>query len=166
MISPPALLAGRSPRFWALAVFGCAALALGVAYVSELGFGLHPCEMCYWQRIPFAALLVIAPLAFFWRGGARALLWLALAVLLASAGLGAFHAGVEWKWWEGPSACSGGMRAGMTAEEVLRFIQQAATVRCTDAAVRVLGLSMAGWNALYSLGCALLLAIGLKRMRS
>lgn len=162
----PGILHNRSLRFWALGVLGVAVLALGLAYLSQYGFGLRPCEMCYWQRIPFAVLLVLAPLACFCPKLAPALLKLSVLVLLVSAGLGAFHAGVEWQWWEGPSACSGGFRADMTPAEILAQIQQAAVVNCKEAAIRVLGLSMAGWNALYSLGCALLLAIGLKTARS
>lgn len=163
MPNPLALLRTCTPRCLALGVFGVAVLALGLAYVSEYVFGLHPCEMCYWQRVPFGVLIVLGLAAYFVPKIARPLLWLAALVLLVSAALGAFHAGVEWKWWEGPSACSGGVRAGMTAEEILRHIRQAAVVSCTDAAVRVLGLSMAGWNALYSLGAALALLFALKQ---
>lgn len=157
-------LAGRNLRCWALAAFGASVAALSLAYVSEYGFGLRPCEMCYWQRIPYAAAVVLALAAWFLRAPRvrAALLWGCVLLFAGGAALAAFHAGVEWRWWEGPSACGAALDGGMTAEQILARIRGAAVVSCTDAAVRVLGLSMAGWNALYSAGCAALLAVGLK----
>ena len=150
-----------TPRQWALVAFAMAVLALAIAYIAEYGFGLYPCEMCYWQRIPFAAVVVLSLLAWFIPKLTRPLLWLCVLAFAASAGLAGFHAGVEWGWWQGPGACSVGFSSGMTPEEVLRQIQQAASVSCTDAAIRVFGLSMAGWNALYSLGCVIVLLLGI-----
>lgn len=150
-----------APRQWALVAFAMAVLALAAAYVAEYGFGLRPCEMCYWQRIPFAVVMVLSLLAWKVQKITRPLLWLCALAFAASAGLAVFHAGVEWKWWQGPGACSAGFTADMTPEEILRHIQQAASVSCTDAAIRVLGLSMAGWNALYSLGCMAVLLLGI-----
>lgn len=155
-------LAHLTKRNLALAVFGLSAAALGLAYVAEYGFGFHPCEMCYWQRIPFAVLMVLSLAAFFLPRFAGALLWLCVAVFAASAALGAFHAGVEWRWWQGPGECSANIGPGMSMEDILRQIHGAPAVSCTEPALRILGLSMAGWNALYSAGCALALGLALK----
>lgn len=149
-----------SPRHLGLAAFGMAALALVIAYVAEYGFGLRPCEMCYWQRIPFAVALVLGLVAWLLPAISRPLVWLCVLTFAASTGLAVFHAGVEWEWWQGPGGCAVNFTPDMTPEEVLRHIRQAASVSCTDAAVRVLGLSMAGWNALYSLGCTVVLLLG------
>jgi disulfide bond formation protein DsbB len=154
-----------SPRHLALFPLLVGVGALALAYIAEFGFGLRPCEMCYWQRIPYAALVVLGGLAMALPAIARPLLWLTLLALIAAVGLGAFHAGVEWKWWQGPGGCSAGITAGMTPAEILAHIQQAAVVSCTDAAVRVLGLSMAGWGAVYALLAAMVLWLGIKRVR-
>jgi disulfide bond formation protein DsbB len=147
-----------SQRQWALVAFGMSVLALALAYVAEFGFGLHPCEMCYWQRIPFAVVIILSLIAWFVPAVTRIMLWLCALAYAVGTGLAVFHAGVEWKWWEGPTACSAGFTPDMTPAELLAHIQQAARVSCADAAIRVLGLSMAGWNALYSLGCTSVLA--------
>src|SRR5690348_9825281 len=91
---------GPSARFARALALLLPALLLGGAYVAQYGFGLYPCEMCWWQRYPHFAALVLATLAFV---VPPARLWTALAALavLASAAIGAFHAGVEYKWWQG-----------------------------------------------------------------
>lgn len=154
-------LAWFTQRHLALAAFGAAAAALGLAYVAEYGFGFLPCEMCYWQRIPFAVLMALSMAAFYLPRFAWPLLWLCVAVLAVSAGLGVFHAGVEWRWWTGPGECAANIGPGMSMEAILSQIHGAPAVSCTDPALRILGLSMAGWNALYSAGCAVALGLAL-----
>lgn len=158
------MASAAQPIRWVLAAFGLSVLALGAAYGSELFFGLRPCEMCYWQRVPYGAVIAFTLLALFLRKPAiqRVVLVLCAVAFAIGAGLAVFHAGVEWRWWEGPSACSGGIDGTMTAAELLAQIQDAAIVSCSDAAVRVLGLSMAGWNALYSLACLAITLYGLR----
>ena len=117
------------------------ALLLAGAYVSQYGFGLYPCEMCWWQRWPhFAAV----GLAFVSTLAAPKRLWIALAAvaILISGLIGAFHAGVEYGWWEGITGCTGG---DFTSFDV---------IRCDIAPWHFLGISLAGWNALISIGSA------------
>lgn len=142
---------------------GVSAAALSGAYISQYGFGLHPCDMCYWQRIPYFALIVLGLIGWAMQGkpAARVLFWLCVFVFWAGALLAGFHAGVEWKLWEGPSACSGGITATMTAEEIRAQLFAAKAVSCTEPAFRFLGLSMAGWNMLYSWVCGDILLISL-----
>lgn len=139
----------------ALALLGAGG-ALAAALVAQYGFGLAPCEMCHWQRWPYFAALPLALAALRWpsRGliGALALLF------AADAGLAVFHAGVEWKWWTGFTACSGGGTQATSLEELKAQILQAPTVRCDEPALVVLGLSMAGWNALLATALAAAMA--------
>ena len=119
------------------------ALLLAGAYVSQYGFGLYPCEMCWWQRYPhFAAV----GLAFLSTLAPPKRLWIALAALaiFASGAIGAFHAGVEYGWWEGITGCS-----GAADPFALEF------ARCDVPAWTLFGISLAGWNALLSIGSAL-----------
>lgn len=150
-------------RGWALFAFAVSVAALVLAYVSEYGFGLHPCAMCYWQRVPYAVVIVLALLAWFIPVARvrRALLWLSALAFAVGMGLAAFHAGVEWQWWEGPAACGGAIDATQSVEQILAQLKAAAVVSCGEAAIRVLGLSMAGWNALYSAAAMVVLAGGL-----
>ncbi|MGN3974606.1 disulfide bond formation protein B [Tsuneonella sp. SYSU-LHT278] len=127
------------------------ALLLGGAYLSEYGFGLYPCEMCWWQRYPhFAAI----GFAVFSTVAAPKRLWIALAgfAILASGGIGAYHAGVEYGWWEGMTACSSPAAAG---GDPLESIMNAPLVRCDQVPWSLFGISLAGWNALISTGTAL-----------
>jgi disulfide bond formation protein DsbB len=81
-------------------------------------------------------------------------------IFLASAGLGVYHAGVEWGFWEGPAACGGANAAPTDAGSLMAQMQATRIVPCDDAAFRVLGLSLAGWNAIVSLGLAAVAAWG------
>ncbi len=117
------------------------ALLLAGAYISEYGFGLHPCEMCWWQRYPHFAAVALALVSTV-APPRRA--WVALAGLaIAVSGLiGAYHAGVEYGWWESPLGCTGGDPFS------LEF------VRCDEAAWTFASISLAGFNALLSIGSA------------
>ena len=132
---------------------------LGGAYVSQYGFGLYPCEMCWWQRYPHFAALPLALL-----GLARPnLRWATLLAALAigiSGLIGGFHAGVEYGWWEGLTACA--TTAIGAGGDPLDSIMNAPVIRCDVAPWDLFGISLAGWNFLISVPLALL---GLVRLR-
>lgn len=130
-------------------------ILLGGAYISQYGFGLYPCEMCWWQRYPHFAALAFAVVAFLVRPGTA---WISLAALalLVSGLIGAFHAGVEYGWWEGITACTA--IPGAEGGDPLEAILNASLVRCDVAPWSLFGISLAGWNFLFSTATAL--AIG------
>ena len=127
-------------------------LLLGALGFQFLG-GLAPCEMCFWQRYAHLAVLAVAGLALI--TGNRAAGWLAVLAMAIAAGLGLFHAGVEQKWWQGVTACTAPVSAGMSTAEMLDTLMKAPLVRCDEIPWSLLGVSMAGWNALVSAAAAL-----------
>jgi disulfide bond formation protein DsbB len=146
------------------------AATIGTALFSQHVLGYVPCKLCYIQRwpyyvaIPLALALVLAPVPDAVRRGGLAVLAL---IFLVSAALGAYHAGVEWGFFLGPSDCGGAPPP--TASGMGDFLKQLETTRvvsCTEAAFRVLGLSMAGWNAVVSLGLAAFAAMAALHGRS
>jgi disulfide bond formation protein DsbB len=127
-------------------------LLLGALAFQYLG-GMKPCEMCFWQRYAHLAVLGVAGLALL--TGNRALGWLAVLAMMVAAGLGLFHAGVEQDWWEGVTACTAPVSAGMSADAMLDSLMNAPLVRCDEIPWSLAGVSMAGWNAIVSAGAAL-----------
>ena len=142
---------------------------LGGALGSQYLGGLHPCEMCYWQRWPHAAAIILAALAFIGpaeSSRSRALTLLAALAIAISGSIGVYHAGVEAKVFEGLTTCTATIRTGSTAD-MLRQITHAPLVRCDEVQFRFLGISMAGWNAILSLGgAALILVLSLRAKRA
>lgn len=134
-----------------LAAAGSAALLLGAFGFQFIG-ELAPCKMCIWQRYPHAAAIAIGAAALALPG--RILPLLGALAAVATAGIGAFHAGVERGWWEGPTTCTSGDIRGLTSEQLMEQIMSAPLVRCDDIPWEMLGLSMAGWNAVISFGLA------------
>ena len=149
----------------ALALATPAGLLAG-AYIGQWGFGLPPCEMCWWQRYPHFAALALALLAFI---APPRRVWLAFAALAiaASGVIGAFHAGVEYGWWQGVTACTASPAMG--GGDPLAAVLNAPLVRCDVAPWSLAGISLAGWNFLFSIASALaifiLLAKGRKAVR-
>ena len=142
---------------------------LGGALGSQYLGGLHPCEMCYWQRWPHAAAILFAALAFTGPAetsrASKLTLLAALAIALSGI-IGVYHAGVEAKVFEGITTCTA-MGKGLTTAELLKQISQAPLVRCDEVQWRFLGLSLAAWNAILSLGGAgLILFLTLKGRRA
>jgi disulfide bond formation protein DsbB len=148
-----------------LALLLPAALLAG-AFGSQYFGGLYPCEMCWWQRYPHMAAVALAAFAFTAPADApraRALTLLAAAAIAVSGVIGVYHAGVELKIFEGFTTCTATAARGMSNEELLRQIVAAPLVRCDEVQWSFLGISMAGWNAILSLGGAA--AIGLLTLR-
>lgn len=145
---------------WARLIALLAPLALlGGAYISQYGFGLVPCEMCWWQRYPHIAALALAIFAFARPPGRMALVLAALAITISGL-IGLFHAGVEYGWWEGLTACSTDTLGGGNP---LDAIMNAPLVRCDVAPWSLVGISLAGWNFLLSLAAALVILFFLQR---
>ena len=130
---------------------------LGGALFSQYVGGLYPCEMCYWQRWPHAAAILLAVGAYLTgsnRQRSRLLVMLAALALAVSGAIGVFHAGVEIGWWEGITQCTA------TGATSLQDIMSVPLVRCDQVPWAFLGISMAGWNAIISLtGAAAIVAL-------
>jgi disulfide bond formation protein DsbB len=126
-----------------------------------------PCPLCLEQRkfhyaaIPLALLAGAAA----YKRAPRRLITIGLAlvgvILFAGAAVAAYHAGVEWKWWAGPADCSGPITAFGSAGGLLAQMQATSVVRCDEASWRLLGLSLAGYNALISLAMVAIIGGGL-----
>jgi disulfide bond formation protein DsbB len=153
----------------ALAIAIVAAATLAGAWFFQLVLGIVPCPLCLEQRyayylaVPLAALVAIAAA----RDAPRAvlvggLLLLALATL-GNAGLGAYHSGVEWGWWQGPTDCTGPVGNLGSAGSLLERLNAVKVIRCDEVQWRFLGLSLAGYNVLISLLMAAIALWGLER---
>ncbi len=130
-----------------LATGGSVAL-LGGAFIFQM-LGYPPCEMCLWQRWPHAAAIVIGLLALKIPG--RVLPALGALAAATTAGIGIFHTGVERDWWEGPTSCTGtGGLEGLSGADLLAA-EGPRVVMCDVVSWEFLTLSMASWNAIFSL---------------
>ena len=133
---------------------------LGGAIGSQYLGGLFPCEMCMWQRWPHLAAIGAALAAIALRGNrfASAVFTLLAALAIMTSGvIGAFHAGVEYKWWEGFTTCATNARP--VGKSILDSIMEATLVRCDVAPWDLFGISLAGFNAILSLGGAALIFV-------
>ncbi len=134
------------------------------ALVAQFAFGLPPCELCWWQRYPHIAAIGIALLALAFRSAraGEALVVLAALAIGTSGLIGAFHAGVEYGWWEGITACS----SSKLGSDPLAAIMDSPLVRCDTAPWTLMGISMAGFNFLLSIGGAVLVLALVGRAKS
>ncbi len=147
------MLKHLTPQQAAFIVFAATTATLVGAWIFEY-YGYAPCELCLKQRWPYYAAIPFA-LALVLRGShnpalARNGLYVLALVMLGSAAFGAYHAGVEWKWWAGPSTCSGAADFSGGLPDPSK-----PAVMCDEPAIRILGLSLAGWNAVISLVLAI-----------
>jgi disulfide bond formation protein DsbB len=126
-----------------------AALSIASALVAEYGFHLIPCELCLYQRIPFYAILAAVPVGYGLKKY-RLTAIIAAICFLITACIAAFHTGVEYGWWQGLSTCGNKLNEANSIEELRAMLQNAPRARCDEAPFHFLGLSMAGWNVLWS----------------
>jgi disulfide bond formation protein DsbB len=141
-----------------------ASLAVLATVWAFQSFGYAPCELCLTQRYAFYAALPLALLTAFFasrsaHAAARAGFALLAAAFTANAALAAYHAGVEYHWWAGPTACTGGLTGPLDVNDLVNAVNSAKVVRCDEVQLRIAGLSLAGWNVVASAALAVYAAL-------
>ncbi|MDF1720100.1 MAG: disulfide bond formation protein B [Minwuia sp.] len=150
----------------AIAIVVPPAIALGMAMLAQYGFALPPCPLCVWQRWPYVVAIALGLVAFAMPRGGAALLLLAAVAFATSAGVGMFHAGVEQGLWKGLESCSA-ISTPDTLADLKAQIMGAQPARCDQIPFAFLGLSIAGWNAVFgTLAAILMLYLAALRIRS
>ena len=150
------IAADSAAPLWAMAASaGALAVALGAQYLG----GLHPCDLCIWQRLPYGIAIVIGTAALLWFRSPReraVLTWLAVLCFAAGGVVALYHVGVEQRWIAGPSSCSGSSALGAagSVEELRKLLAAAPVIRCDEIPWSLFGVSIAGWNAVASLALA------------
>ncbi len=143
-------------------IFAIATTTIISALIFEYGFGYQACELCYLQRKPWYFMMSYALLLslFAAKGEVRVVRWgllVAGLVLLGEMGLAIWHAGIEWKWWPGPASCTRTQNLTGALPDLSKRV-----ILCDEAAVRIFGISLAGWNAVVSLLTALIAFWGMR----
>lgn len=153
----------------AAAVVALVGLAtIGGFFFFQYVLGYPPCPLCLDQRMAFYVSVPLAALLWLGagHGASRKVLFLgfvAVAIaMLWNTGLSAFHAGVEWKFWPGPTDCSGPINGLGQASNMLNRLQNIRIVRCDEAAWRLFGISLAGYDVLVSGFLTIVAALGAK----
>jgi disulfide bond formation protein DsbB len=133
-----------------LAVFAITLAVIVGAWIFEYA-GYAPCELCLKQRYAYYAVIPFSLLfSFLDARFQRSALYVVGLIMLGSMIFGIYHSGIEWKWWQGPSTCTGGNLGGGLPDLTKK------AVMCDQAAIRIIGLSLAGWNAVISAAVAAL----------
>jgi disulfide bond formation protein DsbB len=147
----------------ALVIMAASLAILASVWVLQ-GFGYQPCELCLTQRYAFYAAAPLAALTAVLgsrsaSGPARAGFALLALVFLANAALAGYHAGVEYHWWPGPTACTGSLTGPVDVNDLMKSLNSVRVVRCDEAQLRIAGLSLAGWNVVASAALAIYSAL-------
>ena len=153
-----AFLRSLSVNHWLLLAIALSAALLGGALFFEHVLGYDPCQMCYWQRDAHKAVMIVSAVGLAYRYLSktdkydRVLLLFAGVAFAVSFAIAFWHMGVEYKWWEGPKSCSAPANpASIDPNDILRALNgEAKLPQCNEAPWHLLGISMAGYNALIS----------------
>jgi disulfide bond formation protein DsbB len=145
-------------------LIAAASIAILAAVWIFQGMGYAPCELCLTQRYAFYAAIPLALLTAFLAGrSVHSLARIGFALLailfVASAALAAYHAGVEYHWWPGPTACTGGLTGSLNVNDLVNTLNSVKVVRCDEVQLRIAGLSLAGWNVIASVVLAVYAAL-------
>ena len=148
------LLASRTTL---VLVASASALALTAAFIGQYVFDLPPCDLCIYQRYPYviAIALCLVTLMPATRPFAAWALILSALILSINSGIAAYHVGVEQHWWIGPEGCTGPGGTPQTLDALRAQIAATPVIRCDDIAFSLFGISMAGYNVLFSLALAI-----------
>jgi len=158
------------PDWTRLTPFGVAFVcvgALGMAYTAQYQFGIDPCILCLYQRVPYAVAGVLALVAILMpRGtGRRVLLAICIPIFLIGAGVAFYHTGVEQNWWVSVAGCGGALATFSSAADLKANLLAPPVKACGDVDWTLFGLSMTVYNTAVYLGLAVATAYGIRHMR-
>ena len=168
-MSPIDLVLPPSQTGRALLILLAALAVLAAVWIFQ-AFGFSPCELCLAERYAFYAGAPIAALTA-WLAGrsahglARALFALLALVFLANAGLAFYHVGVEQHRWPGPTACTGSLTGPVDVNDLAKALSSTRVVSCDEVQLRILGLSLAGWDVVASAAIALYAALAARLVK-
>lgn len=137
---------------------GSLALLIGAYAFQALGY--PPCPLCWYQRYPHFAAVLVGALALATRGPVLPILGAAAAA--ATAILGIYHTGVERDWWEGPTSCTGDGLGGLAGGDLLS-LEAPRVIMCDQVAWALGGISMPSWNAIFSILLVALWVVAARR---
>ena len=163
-----ALLPPSQTRRAALIVLAALATLAAVWIFQWLGYA--PCELCLAERYAFYAAAPLAALTALAasrgaQGLARAGFALIGLIFLANVGLAFYHVGVEQHWWPGPTACTGSLGGPVDVNDLAKALNSVRVVNCDEVQLRILGLSLAGWDAVMSAALAIYAAFAVRLAR-
>lgn len=138
----------------ALGVTAASIVVLAIAWAFQIVGGFTPCKLCleqregYYAAIPLLAIVALAVTLKWPACVPRGLLAVAGIMFAMSMVTGVFQAGAEWGFWAGPNDCGSGALPGASTGSLLDEIAETQIIFCDEAALRILGLSFAGWNVI------------------
>jgi disulfide bond formation protein DsbB len=149
----------ENPLFAGIGIAGFSASALSMALISQYGFGLLPCILCIYQRIPYGVAIVLGLLIVVSRKNQRApiiLTFLSAVTFFINSGIAFFHSGVERLWWDGLKGCGAPDMSG-TIEELMERIKNMPQAKCSEIpwADPIIGFSMANYNVIVCFGAGI-----------
>ena len=160
-ISPLLSRLFNDPRWVIMASAAFSLMVLGMAMFAQYHGGAHPCPLCLYQRMPYAAIAMLGIIALLYPAWARLILAAVTLAFLVNIGIAFYHTGVEQYWWA--SGTCGGLNVSGSVDDVLARIQSAPVTRCDEVTWRFLTLSMANWNVIICSIAAIICARALIR---
>jgi disulfide bond formation protein DsbB len=162
-MTPAGIVLAPSQSGRALWIAAASIAILAAVWILQ-GLGYAPCELCLTQRYAFYAAVPLALLTAFLasrsaHATARAGFAFLALIFAANAALAAYHAGVEYHWWPGPTACTGALAGSLNVSDLVNTLNSEKVVRCDEVQLRIAGLSLACWNVVGSAALAVYAAL-------
>jgi disulfide bond formation protein DsbB len=160
----------RMDRIATVLVLGCLVLAsvsIASAWFIQRALEVMPCPLCLEERLPYYAGIPLCGVLLYLLCGeyppllSKLLFCLLIGCFLFGAGLGIYHAGIEWAFWAGPTECTGQLAPLAGAGDLLAQLNTVKVIRCDQVTFRLFGQSLAVWNSVATLGIALSLVLAL-----
>jgi disulfide bond formation protein DsbB len=139
--------------------------ALSMAYIAQFGFDLEPCVLCLYQRIPYALVAIFGFVGMMRPNLVKLILVLAALTFGAGAIIAAYHFGVEQHWWASATGCTGDASKPFTTQDLMQAMQKKQPKACDAVDWTFFGVSMAGWNVLFSIFCVHATIVARLRLR-
>jgi len=153
------------PRHLPVLLVLVGASPLAVAYYSQLVQGYDPCILCLYQRVPFAAVIVLGVAGLIRPTLAPVAAVIGGVAFAAGMSIAFYHVGVEQHWWLSAASCGGGLPEQMSIADFQKQLTVKPEKSCDSVDWTLFGISMATYNVAYSFLAAVVFFVGATKLK-
>ena len=144
-------MTGQINRKIIISILALILIILIFAFVIEYKLGHQPCKLCFYERIPYFLSIFLILKILFIKGYEKITLLILSIVFVFSSVLAFYHFGIEQGFFKESLVCTTeSLSENLSKKELLQRLKQN-SINCKDVSFRILGLSLAAINTIFSL---------------
>ena len=140
----------KDPKYFFLYSFFISLSAILFALYYEYFENYEPCTFCIYQRIPYFLIIFFSLVYLILKKNLNFFQFLILLFFLSSLVVSTTHVGIEQGYWSVNTSCTSKINDFEDIEQLRSSLMSATITKCDEIIWSYKGISMAGYNMIFS----------------